>query len=67
MTETCTTVSLMGGRQKIGTPGAAGQLIPGVIARVVRPDGSLCKEGETGELVVTGPSMALGYLNNEQA
>ncbi|KAJ6575367.1 amp dependent CoA ligase [Mycena capillaripes] len=67
MTETCTTVSLLGGRQKMGTPGCAGQLIPGVVARVVRPDGSPCKEGEQGELVVTGPSMALGYLNNEQA
>ncbi|KAJ7446405.1 phenylacetyl-CoA ligase [Mycena galericulata] len=67
MTETCTTVSLMGGRQTMGTPGSAGQLIPGVVARVVRPDGSLCKEGEEGELVVTGPSMALGYLNNEAA
>ncbi|KAJ6621117.1 hypothetical protein B0H10DRAFT_2215383 [Mycena sp. CBHHK59/15] len=67
MTETCTTVSLMGGKQKMGTPGSAGLLIPGVVTRVIRPDGSLCKEGEQGELVVTGPSMALGYLNNEQA
>ncbi|KAJ7751240.1 amp dependent CoA ligase [Mycena maculata] len=67
MTETCTTISLMGGQQAMGTPGCAGQLIPGVVARVMRPDGSLCKEGETGELVVTGPSMALGYLNNEKA
>ncbi|KAJ7926028.1 amp dependent CoA ligase [Mycena leptocephala] len=67
MTETCTTISLMGGRQKMGTVGSAGQIIPGVVARVVRPDGSLCKEGEQGELVVTGPSMASGYLNNEKA
>ncbi|KAJ7161330.1 phenylacetyl-CoA ligase [Mycena crocata] len=67
MTETCTTVTLMGGRQTMGVTGSAGQIIPGVVARVVRPDGSLCKEGEQGELVVTGPSMALGYLNNEQA
>jgi long-subunit acyl-CoA synthetase (AMP-forming) len=51
----------------MGTVGSAGQIIPGVVARVVRPDGSLCKEGEQGELVVTGPSMASGYLNNEKA
>ncbi|KAJ7109969.1 phenylacetyl-CoA ligase [Mycena epipterygia] len=67
MTETCTTVCLMSGRQKMGTVGSAGQIIPGTVARVIRPDGSPCKEGEQGELVVTGPSMALGYLNNEQA
>ncbi|KAJ6504373.1 phenylacetyl-CoA ligase [Mycena vulgaris] len=67
MTETCTTISMMSGRQKMGVAGSAGQLIPGNVAHVVRPDGSLCKEGEQGELVVTGPSMALGYLNNEEA
>ncbi|KAJ7246274.1 phenylacetyl-CoA ligase [Mycena haematopus] len=67
MTETCTTVSILGGRQQMGTVGSAGQIIPGISARVLRPDGSLCKEGEQGELVVTGPSMALGYLNNEAA
>jgi 4-coumarate--CoA ligase len=53
--------------QKVGTIGSAGQLIAGVVARVVKPDGSLAREGEQGELVVTGPSMALRYLNNEQA
>ncbi|KAJ7897114.1 phenylacetyl-CoA ligase, partial [Mycena olivaceomarginata] len=67
MTETCTTVAILGGRQKMGVVGSAGQIIPGTIARVIRPDGSLCKEGEQGELFVTGPSMALGYLNNEAA
>jgi 4-coumarate--CoA ligase len=53
--------------QKIATVGSAGQLIPGIIARVTKPDGSLAAEGEQGELVVTGPSMALGYLNNDTA
>lgn len=53
--------------QKIATVGGAGQLIPGVVARVFKADGSLAAEGEQGELVVTGPSMALGYLNNEIA
>ncbi|KAK7064017.1 4-coumarate--CoA ligase-like 1 [Favolaschia claudopus] len=67
MTETCTTVAILGGRQDMGTVGSAGQILPGIVARVVRPDGSLCKEGEQGELVVTGPAMALGYLNNEAA
>jgi Acyl-CoA synthetases (AMP-forming)/AMP-acid ligases II len=53
--------------QKVGTTGSAGQLIAGIVARVVKADGSLASEGEQGELIVTGPSMALRYLNNEQA
>lgn len=67
LTETCTTVAMMPPTQKLATIGSAGQLIPGIIARVVKPDGSLATEGEQGELVVTGPSMALGYLNNDAA
>ncbi|KAG6854215.1 hypothetical protein C0991_009233 [Blastosporella zonata] len=53
--------------QRIGTLGSAGQLIPGIVARVVKEDGSLAKEGEQGELVIKGPSMALCYMNNEAA
>ena len=67
LTETCTTVAIVPPSQRLGTVGSAGQLIPGIIARVVKPDGSLAKEGEQGELVVTGPSMAMGYMNNEAA
>jgi 4-coumarate--CoA ligase len=52
---------------RIVTVGSAGQLIPGVIARVVKSDGSLASEGEMGELVVTGPSMSLGYFDNKAA
>jgi len=67
MTETCTTVSFPQIEQKVCTPGSAGRLVPGIIARVVKPDGSLAKYGEPGQLVVTGPSMALRYMNNEEA
>jgi 4-coumarate--CoA ligase len=67
MTETCTVVSLFPISQRIGTPGSAGVFIPGVRARIVKPDGTLAKPGEQGELYVTGPSMALGYYKNEEA
>lgn len=67
MTETCTTVTFPRIDQKIGTLGSAGQLMPGVVARVVKEDGSLAKLGEQGELYVTAPSIALRYLNNEEA
>ena len=67
MTETCTVVSLFPPSQRIGTPGSAGVFIPGVRARIMKPDGTLAKPGEQGELYVTGPSMALGYYSNEKA
>ncbi|KAI0943151.1 hypothetical protein AcV7_002378 [Taiwanofungus camphoratus] len=67
MTETSTTVAFPQSDQKIGTLGSAGRLIPGIVARVVKPDGTLAGYGEPGQLVVRGPAMALGYLNNEEA
>ncbi|KAI0314769.1 amp dependent CoA ligase [Amylostereum chailletii] len=67
MTETCTTVAMFPPSQKIGVHGSAGQLVPGCRARVVKPDGTLAKVGEIGELVITGPCMALGYANNAEA
>jgi len=67
MTETCTTVSMIPASQHIGTLGSGGQLLPGMKARIVKEDGTLAKCGEQGELVVTGPSIALGYANNAEA
>ncbi|KAF7307183.1 Phenylacetyl-CoA ligase [Mycena indigotica] len=67
MTETCTTVCQISASQRMGAVGSAGQLVPGITARVVREDGTLCKEGERGELMITGPSIPLGYLNNPKA
>jgi 4-coumarate--CoA ligase len=67
MTETSTGISMMTRSQKVGTLGSAGQLLSGVRARVIKPDGTLAGVGEPGELMVTGPSMALRYLNNEKA
>ncbi|KAG6878296.1 hypothetical protein C0993_009302 [Termitomyces sp. T159_Od127] len=67
LTEMTTTLAMMTGTQKRGTVGSGGKLLPGLQARVVRQDGSLADYGERGELVVKGPAIALGYLNNEQA
>lgn len=67
MTETFTTIALSPNDVIPATPGCAGVLIPGVSARVVKVDGTIAKFGEPGELLVTGPSMALGYYKNPQA
>lgn len=53
--------------QFIGTFGSVGQLMPGCVARIVKADGSLGDYDEEGELLVTGPQMALRYTNNEKA
>ncbi|KAF8922125.1 amp dependent CoA ligase [Mucidula mucida] len=67
LTETSTTITMLNPTTKIGTIGSAGRFIPGIVARVVKEDGSLAMEGEQGELVVRGPSMALRYHGNEKA
>lgn len=67
MTETSTTVSWPRLDQKIGTLGCGGQILAGVTMKIVKEDGSLAKLGEPGELYVKAPSLALRYLNNEEA
>jgi acyl-CoA synthetase (AMP-forming)/AMP-acid ligase II len=41
--------------------------LPGIVARVVKEDGSLAGYEEPGELIIKTPSVALGYANNAQA
>lgn len=48
-------------------PGSVGILVPGVEARIVRPDGSLANQNEAGEIHVRGPTVALGYKGNDEA
>ncbi|KIY63031.1 phenylacetyl-CoA ligase [Cylindrobasidium torrendii FP15055 ss-10] len=67
LTESSTTIVMLNPKKKVDTIGSAGRLIPGIVARIVKEDGSLCKEGEQGELVVKSPALALRYHGNEQA
>ncbi len=67
MTESFTTVALSPNDQQLATAASAGVLVPGIVARVVKADGSLAELGEPGELVIRGPSMALGYFKNPAA
>ncbi|KAF9806749.1 hypothetical protein IEO21_08558 [Rhodonia placenta] len=67
MTEVVGSIAFPQMEQKIGTPGSAGRLVPGMIARVVHPDGTIAKIGEPGHLLISGPATALGYLKNEEA
>ncbi|KAJ5836491.1 hypothetical protein N7447_002517 [Penicillium robsamsonii] len=48
--------------------GSSGALLPGFEARIMTPEGEEITAYDTpGELVVRGPSVVLGYLNNDKA
>jgi long-subunit acyl-CoA synthetase (AMP-forming) len=47
--------------------GMAGILVPYADARIIREDGSEADYDEAGELLLRSPTVALGYLNNEEA
>jgi len=66
-TESCTVITTCAIDRKRDLTGGAGQLLPGILGRVEKPDGTLADFDEPGELVVKTPSLALGYANNEKA
>jgi acyl-CoA synthetase (AMP-forming)/AMP-acid ligase II len=47
--------------------GMTGILCPSIEARILREDGSEADYNEIGELILRGPTIALGYWNNEKA
>ncbi|CCM02960.1 uncharacterized protein FIBRA_05075 [Fibroporia radiculosa] len=65
MTETFTMIAMASPNCKVADPSSAGVLISGLVARVVRADGSLAPPGEPGEFVISTPSLALGYLDEK--
>ncbi|KAH7133756.1 hypothetical protein EDB81DRAFT_805080 [Dactylonectria macrodidyma] len=66
MTETCTVVVSTSELDVL--VGSSGSLLPGIKAKVIDSNGKEVFDYETpGELLVQGPSIVLGYLNNERA
>jgi long-chain acyl-CoA synthetase len=51
------------GVRKLGTVGPA---LPGQRIAVIREDGSTADVGETGEVVISGPTVMRGYLNRPE-
>lgn len=43
-----------------------GSMVPNFSSKILRDDGSLCSEGETGELVLLGPNVGLGYYGDKE-
>ncbi|KAJ8581986.1 acetyl-CoA synthetase-like protein [Rhizopogon salebrosus TDB-379] len=66
-TEAAGTITMFSPDTKLGVPGSAGRLVPGIIAKVVKSDGTMAGFNEPGELQVKMPSVALGYVNNDEA
>lgn len=66
LTETCT-ICCAQARDDLW-PGSSGSLYPGMIARVVSPDGKdITAYNTPGELWIKSPSVTLGYLRNEKS
>ncbi|KAJ7756755.1 phenylacetyl-CoA ligase [Mycena maculata] len=64
-TEATGGISISSVSTKVGL--SCGSLLPGIVARVLKPDGSLATRGEPGELYVKTPAMATGYWGDELA
>lgn len=55
------------GTDLIAHPTTVGRPVPGMRLRVIRTDGSFAEDGETGEIVSSGPTTFRTYINNESA
>jgi len=60
-------VLMYGFTEAFQRPESMGRAIPYSKVVVVNEDGALCKPGEIGELVHSGPLVTLGYWNDETA
>ncbi|KIJ17913.1 hypothetical protein PAXINDRAFT_9849 [Paxillus involutus ATCC 200175] len=65
-TESSAVITICSLDKRCDLSGSAGQLLPGITARVEKPDGTLADFDEPGELVVKTPSVALGYAGNSE-
>ena len=67
MTETASQVATGRPETAFAHPGTVGQALLGTDLAVVNPDGNRVERGETGELVVSGPTVFAGYYNDLDA
>jgi fatty-acyl-CoA synthase len=67
LSEAAPFVSLLDPPTALRKIGSAGKPPMFVDIRTVRPDGTTCAPNETGELLVRGPNVMIGYWNREDA
>lgn len=63
LTEASPRVSYLPAHELRSRPASAGMPVSGVEITVRRPDGEEASPGETGEIMVSGPNVMLGYYN----
>jgi O-succinylbenzoic acid--CoA ligase len=66
MTETASQIATATPEQAFAHPETVGQPLVTTTVRVVDADGSLLNPGETGEIVVDGPTVTPGYLDGTE-
>jgi len=68
LSEMSTAVAItLASQQGMPKSASVGRFLPGIDYRIVNLDGKPTMPGEAGELWVSGPSRAIGYLDNKRA
>ena len=67
LTEASPRVSALSNKEAAFEAGSCGRTIPGVSISIEGDDGAVCAAGEDGHVIVRGPSVMLGYLDDAEA
>jgi long-chain acyl-CoA synthetase len=62
-TEATARIACQRGADVLRSPRSVGTVIPGSQIWTVGPDGTHCQDGETGEIILAGPGIMLGYTH----